>query len=63
LLARHFEADVTAVCDTKDVDVVRSLGTREVLDRFGEDFTASGATYDVIFDAVGNTRSAAAGTR
>ena len=53
LLARHFEADVTAVCDTKDVDVVLSLGAREVLDRFGEDFTASGATYDVIFDAVG----------
>ena len=53
LLAHHFEADVTAVCDTKDVELVRSLGAREVLDRFAEDFTENGATYDVIFDAVG----------
>jgi NADPH:quinone reductase-like Zn-dependent oxidoreductase len=53
LLAHHFEADVTAVCDTKDVELVRSLGARDVLDRFGEDFTKNGKTYDVIFDAVG----------
>ena len=53
LLLHHFGADVTAVCDTKDVDVVRSLGAREVIDRFREDFTKNGATYDVIFDAVG----------
>jgi len=53
LLAQHFESDVTAVCDTKDVGVVRSLGAREVLDRLSEDFTTTGATYDVIFDAVG----------
>jgi NADPH:quinone reductase-like Zn-dependent oxidoreductase len=53
LLARHFEADVTAVCDTKDVELVRSLGARDVLDRFREDFTKNGETYDVIFDAVG----------
>jgi NADPH:quinone reductase-like Zn-dependent oxidoreductase len=53
LLAKHFEANVTAVCDTKDVEVVRSLGAREVLDRFREDFTKNGKTYDVVFDAVG----------
>ena len=53
LLAHHFEADVTAVCDTKDVELVRSLGARDVLDRFREDFTKNGKTYDVIFDAVG----------
>jgi NADPH:quinone reductase-like Zn-dependent oxidoreductase len=53
LLAHHFEAEVTAVCDTKDVELVRSLGAREVLDRFREDFTKNGETYDVIFDAVG----------
>jgi NADPH:quinone reductase-like Zn-dependent oxidoreductase len=53
LLAHHFEAEVTAVCDTKDVELVRSLGARDVLDRFREDFTESGETYDVIFDAVG----------
>jgi NADPH:quinone reductase-like Zn-dependent oxidoreductase len=53
LLAHHFEADVTAVCDTNDVELVRSLGARDVLDRLREDFTRSGNTYDVIFDAVG----------
>jgi NADPH:quinone reductase-like Zn-dependent oxidoreductase len=53
LLAHHFEAEVTAVCDTKDVELIRSLGARDVLDRFGEDFTKNGETYDVIFDAVG----------
>ena len=53
LLAHHFEAVVTAVCDTQDVEVVRSLGARAVLDRFREDFTGNGETYDVIFDAVG----------
>ena len=53
LLAHHFEADVTAVCDTKDVELVRSLGARDVLDRFREDFTKNGKTYDTIFDAVG----------
>jgi NADPH:quinone reductase-like Zn-dependent oxidoreductase len=53
LLAKHLEADVTAVCDTKDVEVVRSLGAREVLRRFREDFTKNGKTYDVVFDAVG----------
>jgi NADPH:quinone reductase-like Zn-dependent oxidoreductase len=53
LLAHYFEAEVTAVCDTKDVELVRSLGARDVLDRFREDFTKNGKTYDVIFDAVG----------
>ena len=53
LLAHHFEAEVTAVCDTRDVERVRSLGARDVLDRFAEDFTVNGKTYDVIFDAVG----------
>jgi NADPH:quinone reductase-like Zn-dependent oxidoreductase len=53
LLAHHFEAEVTAVCDTKDVELVGSLGARDVLDRLREDFTKNGQTYDVIFDAVG----------
>jgi NADPH:quinone reductase-like Zn-dependent oxidoreductase len=53
LLAHHFQAEVTAVCDTKDVELVRSLGARDVLDRLREDFTKNGKTYDVIFDAVG----------
>jgi NADPH:quinone reductase-like Zn-dependent oxidoreductase len=53
LLVHHLGAEVTAVCDTKDVEVVRSLGAGEVIDRFREDFTKNGKTYDVIFDAVG----------
>ena len=44
---------MTAVCDSKDVELVRSLGAQDVLDRFREDFTKNGKTYDVIFDAVG----------
>ncbi len=53
LLAHHFGTEVTAVCDTKDVELVRSLGARDVHDRLREDFTKNGNTYDVIFDAVG----------
>jgi NADPH:quinone reductase-like Zn-dependent oxidoreductase len=54
LLVNHFEAEsVTAVCDTKDVELVRSLGAGDVIDRFRDDFTKDGQTYDVIFDAVG----------
>jgi NADPH:quinone reductase-like Zn-dependent oxidoreductase len=53
LLTHHFEAEVTAVCDTKDVGMVRSLGARNVLDRMHEDFTMTSTLYDVIFDAVG----------
>jgi len=53
LLVHHFDAEVTAVCDTKDVDVVRSLGADEVVDRLREDFTRIGKTYDLVFDAVG----------
>ena len=53
LLVGHFAADVTAVCDTNDVELVQSLGARRVLDRFADDFTKTGETYDVVFDAVG----------
>jgi NADPH:quinone reductase-like Zn-dependent oxidoreductase len=53
LLAHHFGADVTAVCDGRDVELVRSLGARVVIDRHAEDFTRNGVTYDVVFDAVG----------
>jgi NADPH:quinone reductase-like Zn-dependent oxidoreductase len=53
LLANHFEASVTGVCDTKNVDLVRSLGAHDVIDRLRDDFTKNGKTYDVVFDAVG----------
>ena len=52
-LARYFEAHVTAVCNTKNVELVRSLGADEVVDYYQEDFTRNGKTYDVILDAVG----------
>jgi len=52
-LAKHFEADVTAVCNTKNVELVRSLGADGVIDYKRDDFTKNGETYDVIFDAVG----------
>ncbi len=52
-LAKHFDADVTAVCNTKNVELVRTLGADEVIDYLQEDFTKNGKTYDVVFDAVG----------
>jgi len=52
-LAKYFEADVSAVCNTKNVELVRSLGAEDVVDYLQEDFTKNGRTYDVIFDAVG----------
>ena len=52
-LARYFEAHVTAVCNTKNLELVRSLGADEVVDYLQEDFTKKGKAYDVVFDAVG----------
>lgn len=52
-LAKHIGANVTAICGTDHVELVRSLGADEVVDYRQQDFTKNGQTYDAIIDAVG----------
>lgn len=55
-LAKHFGADVTGVCSSANVALVRSLGASHVIDYTKEDFTQNGKTYDIIVDTVGTAR-------
>lgn len=53
-IAKWFGAEVSGVCSTRNVDLVRSIGANHVIDYTRQDFTRGGQCYDLIFDCIGN---------
>ncbi|MBC6461354.1 zinc-binding dehydrogenase [Actinomadura sp. HBU206391] len=58
-IARAFGAEVTGVCSTRNVDLVRSIGAAEVIDYTTADFTRNGERYDLVLDIAGSRSGSA----
>jgi NADPH:quinone reductase-like Zn-dependent oxidoreductase len=54
-LAKYYGAEITAVCDTKNIDLMKSLGAQTVIDYTKDDFTKDNQIYDIVMDAVGKS--------
>jgi NADPH:quinone reductase-like Zn-dependent oxidoreductase len=55
-VAKFFGAEVTGVCSSRNMEMVRSIGADQVVDYTREDFTKNGQRYDILFDCIGNQR-------